>query len=63
MLVRWHAGEKVKRGGRQRVLIGAAIDISAHQLLGRSVGHRAHDEVSRGKSTDVTEWSRNSEVG
>jgi hypothetical protein len=35
----------VKCGGRQRVLISAAVDVFAEQLLGCAVGDRAHSHV------------------
>ena len=63
MLIRRRTSEKVKRGGRQRILIGPPIDVCTHQLFRRGIGEGAHGEVGHGESTDVNKWSRNAKVG
>lgn len=62
MLIRRGTSEKVKRGGGQGVLISAPIDVFAHQLFRRGVGEGTDREIGHGKPTDVSEWSRNTEV-
>jgi hypothetical protein len=57
MLIRRRPCEKVKRGGRQRVLVGAPVDVRTHQLLGCGVGDCSHGEIGRGESADVTQLS------
>ena len=52
----------MKRGGRQRVLIGAPVEIGAHQLLRRSIGHRSHRHIGGGQSADVGQLARYPEV-
>ncbi|OBH03677.1 hypothetical protein A5696_07250 [Mycobacterium sp. E2699] len=63
VLKRRRTGEKVKRGGSQGILVGAAIDLCTHQLFGRGIGKGADGEIGRRKSADVAEWSCNAEVG
>jgi hypothetical protein len=41
-------GQQVKCGGSQRVLVGAPVDIGAHQLFGRGVADRPGRGVSPG---------------
>lgn len=60
----WYGGarEKVKCGGGQRVLVGAAVDVGARQLLGRSVRGRAYRQVCCGDSADVVKLAGYPEV-
>jgi hypothetical protein len=62
MLIRWRTREKVKRGGGQRVLVGAPIGVCTHQLFGRGVGHRSHRRISGGKTADVGQLAGYPEV-
>jgi hypothetical protein len=47
------SGEEVIGGGSQRVLIGATVDVLAHQLFGRGVGHRPYRHVGGREPADV----------
>jgi hypothetical protein len=62
MLIRRGSGEKVKRSGRQRVLVGAPVDVFTHQLLGRDVGHSADCHVGCSQSADIGRLTRYPEV-
>jgi hypothetical protein len=53
----------VKRGGRQRVLVGTAVDVGTHQLFRRGVGHRSHRHIGGRQTADIGKLSRDSEVG
>ena len=44
------------------VLVGAGVDVAAHQLFGRRVGDRSHGEVRVGQPADVVVVSGYSEV-
>ena len=56
------AGEQVKRRRRQRVLVGAAVEVGSDQLLGGRVSDGAHRDVGLGDSADVGELTGNAEV-
>ena len=55
-------GKQVKHAGRQRVLVGASIDVLTHQLLGRSVGDRSNGEIGCRESARVSQGPCYSEV-
>ena len=52
----------MKCGGGQRVLIGAAVELLAHQLFGSGVEHRADRHVRRSEVAGVVDPSSNTEV-
>ncbi len=62
MLERWRARQQMKRGGRQRILVGPAVESFTHQLLGCGVGHRADGHVRRRQAADVVGPAGDSEV-
>ena len=63
MLIRRRTREKVKRSGGQRVLVGAPVNVRAHQLFGCGVGDRSHGEICGGESADLAALPGYSEVG
>ena len=50
-------------GGGQRVLVGAAVDVLPHQLLGRRVGDGSDGHVGGGQTADVVDGLGDAEVG
>ena len=56
------SGQEMVGAGRQRVLIGAPVDVCTHQLLRRSIGHRSHRHVGGGQPADVGQLARYPEV-
>jgi hypothetical protein len=54
--------EEVIGGRGQGVLISTTIDVLAHQLLGRGVGHGAHGHVGGGEPADVVDVASDAEV-
>ena len=62
MLERRRARQQMKRGGRQRVLVGAAVQRLTHQLLGRRVGYRADRHVRGRQAADVVRPAGDPEV-
>jgi hypothetical protein len=60
------ASEEVVGRGGQRILVGAAVEFLAHELLGCGVGESAQGSVRRGESVGVGgvgKWSGDAEVG
>ena len=56
-------GQEVVGGCGQGVLVGAAVDVLAHQLLGGGVVNGADCHVRGGQSADVIDRAGNAEVG
>jgi hypothetical protein len=46
----------------ERVLVGATVDLLAHQLLWGGVGHRPNRHVGCGQSADVFDFAGDPEV-
>src|SRR5262249_60735867 len=63
MLIRPRTREKIKRGGGQRVLVGAPVNVLASQLFGCGVGDRPPVEICGGESADIALLPGYSEVG
>ncbi|VBA53131.1 hypothetical protein LAUMK191_02674 [Mycobacterium attenuatum] len=63
MLERRRTGEQVKRRRCQRVLVGPPVEVLAHQLFGRGVGHGAHRHIGRGQPAGFAHPAGDPEVG
>ena len=61
--IRLRAGQQVKRGAGQRILIGAPVDRLTLQLFGRRVGRGAHRHVGRGQPRRIVDAPRDAEIG
>ena len=63
VLKRWRAGQQVKGRGSQRILIRAAVERLAQELLGGHVVDRSHRDVVVGEVADVVDPASDAEVG
>ena len=63
VVVGCRAGQQVKCGAAQRVLVGTPVDVVAQELFGCGVSRRPHHHVGGGQTADVTDLPGNTEVG
>ena len=63
MLDRRGAGEQVEGAGRQCVLVGAPVNVGAHQLFGRGVADRADRDSGPSGPGGLAESAGYPEVG
>ena len=62
VLERRRTGEQLKCGGRQRILIGPPLDLSARQLFRCGVGYRANGHVGPSQTAGVVRPAGDPEV-